>query len=529
MAGMHQETYTLSNSDIRRAIKALESWLKQQQLERRDSLSLSLAIEEMLLRWQDHFAQEQAFTLELGQRFRRPFICMTLKGERVDPTAQNEEVYDWNRRMMEGMGLVPEYAYRRGVNRVSYRIKPSKPSSLMAMVIAGAAALCIGMLARVLLPDHVAMLAQSFVVPVRETMLGLIAAIAVPMVFLSVLLGICSSASAAEFSKIGNGVLLRLLGKTFLYTLLVGVMIVPLFDLEMSNAVFSVDQLTGTLDMVLDIFPSGVVEPFVSGNTLQVIVIAIALGVAMLVMGERASEIKTLAEKANALVALLMEWACRLITPIVFLMLLETLWGDNVGALIRLWKPILIMFISTIAVALLSLLMTSRRYGVHPIKLLKKQMKVIMIAFSTCSSAATCSENMDSCEKKLGVDHRIASFGIPAGTVIYKPCASFLLLVCALYGAEQYAVSCSAVWLLLAWMTASLIAAALPPIPGGPLGCFSILFAQMGIPSEAVVFAVAISMITERVRTAGTILLLQHEMIDAANQYNLLDRDVLRE
>jgi hypothetical protein len=45
------------------------------------------------------------------------------------------------------------------------------------------------------------------------------------------------------------------------------------------------------------------------------------------------------------------------------------------------------------------------------------------------------------------------------------------------------------VWFIIAVITSSLLAIALPPLPGVGLMLYSTMFAQMGIPVEAIVLA----------------------------------------
>ena len=57
------------------------------------------------------------------------------------------------------------------------------------------------------------------------------------------------------------------------------------------------------------------------------------------------------------------------------------------------------------------------------------------------------------------------------------------------YFAQEYGVEVNPVWFIIAVITSSLLAIALPPLPGVGLMLYSTMFAQMGIPVEAIVLA----------------------------------------
>ena len=57
--------------------------------------------------------------------------------------------------------------------------------------------------------------------------------------------------------------------------------------------------------------------------------------------------------------------------------------------------------------------------------------------------------------------------------------------------AEIYGVAVSPVWLATAFLIAIVLAVAAPPIPGGALTCYTILFVQLKIPMDASPISIA--------------------------------------
>lgn len=526
-AGSYREVCTLSNADIASVMEKLERWLGQQKVEKQNLLQLSLSLEEILLRWQDRFGPDQAVTVVLGRRLGQALISMSVRGDACDPLQWDEGELDWSKRLLADLGLAPTYSYHRGVNQVWLKLKRKKISPLVQILCAAALAAVVGLAGLALLPQQVAAISQLLLQPVRSTLLGLLSAVAVPMIFLSVLLGVCGSGDAATFGKIGNRMLLRFVGKTVLFTAIAELLVLPLFSLQLRGGSMDAEQFSGALEMVLAMLPSNLFEPFLTGNTLQIIVIAVAAGLALLLLGSRGDTVKRFAEEVNSVIYLLLDWVSTLLPLIVFLLLLETFWAGNAAVLTCIWKPLVLSLAACLLLPAANLLALSRRLRISPLKLLRKMLPALTVALGTSSSAAAYSTHVKCCEKDLGISPKITGFGIPLGTVAYIPLVSIYFLLCVFCGAEQYGTACSAVWLVVACLSASLLAFATPPVPGGAIACYAVLFAQMGIPAEALALALAMDAVIDRFNTTANLAMQQLELLSQAHRQKLLDHDRL--
>ncbi|MBR4959020.1 MAG: cation:dicarboxylase symporter family transporter, partial [Phascolarctobacterium sp.] len=94
--------------------------------------------------------------------------------------------------------------------------------------------------------------------------------------------------------------------------------------------------------------------------------------------------------------------------------------------------------------------------------------------------------------------------------------------------AEVYGVTISLNWLLTALFISVVLAIATPPIPGGSLTCYTLLFLQLNIPAEAVPIIIAVEVIMDFICTAVNLLCLQTELVELAGDLNMLDYAKLR-
>ena len=83
-------------------------------------------------------------------------------------------------------------------------------------------------------------------------------------------------------------------------------------------------------------------------------------------------------------------------------------------------------------------------------------------------------------------------------------------------------------WLITGAVICTVLAIASPPVAGGGAVVYAMMFAQMGIPSEAIALALIIDMITDFGVTAFEVTALPLTLINVSSKMNMLDEDVLR-
>ena len=75
----------------------------------------------------------------------------------------------------------------------------------------------------------------------------------------------------------------------------------------------------------------------------------------------------------------------------------------------------------------------------------------------------------------------------------------------------------------------TLLVIAFPPIPGGGVLVFTIMFSTLGIPTEALIMVTAVEIVSEFFATGSNIMLLLLEIACGAARLGDLDRTVLAE
>ena len=499
-------------------------------VERKDALRYSLSIEECMLYWLDHGCGGKQIRLHTGKHMRTPFIELVMKGGPLNPYSKDDEEYGiYTDSILISLNLGPEYVYERGKNRIIYRLKKKSLGQIATLGIIVLLAFLIGMAGVFLFPDGVReMLLKNVIDPIYDTFFKILGCIAGPMIFLSVAWGVYGIGDAATFGRIGKKMMIRFSGTTLLVCACCSILY-PLLGPRLSLDGGAEGQLSSLVNLFLGIFPATIIEPFSTGNTLQIIFVAIVIGITLLYLGRQTSSIARAIEQVNLIVQFLMVIISKLVPSVIFLIVINLIWSGKISVMISSWKIIAVLLLSILAVSVIYLIVTSIRFKTGILTLVRKSMPTFFIALTTASSAAAFNTNVSTCEKKYGINSSLIQFGIPLGLVMHKPLTAVYNMVLVFFFANKYNIHCSISWIIIAVIVCSIVAIATPPIPGGGAIAYSVIFTQMGIPADAMSVALAIDIIIDFVLTAFEMLLLQLTLIHTSNSLGMLDRSVLAE
>lgn len=517
----------LSSLEISQFIEEFSLHMRKLQIERKNALKFSLSTEQILLQWQEHFGCDATVTITIRKRFGTLSMSIALEGEKYNPLTADSDEQEFSTQLLNNLGLAPIYNYKRGINYIIFKLSRQKDNSVLILLISFVAAVLLGILGLKFFASLASDIMTQFLVPVRTTIMNTLTAVAVPLVFFSVLQGIVGIGDVNSFGKIGKRLMGRFVLKTAAFTAVAGLLLLPVFSLDLFGD-GEITSFSGTLQIILDIFPENFIAPFLDGNALQAIVIAVVLGFAVLILDSRADGIKKAGNQLSSALYMIMKWVDKLIPALVFILLLETIWSGNIRSLLGLWKPLLVIAVASIVMILTELFVVAIKYKVSPTRLMKKLLPSTLIAFSTSCAMASYSVTSETCEKDLGINKKVTNFGLPIGFVAYMPAVSVYYLIILFYGLEQYGMSCSIEWLLIAWLTATLLSIATPPVSGGSMACFAVLLSQMSVPAGTIAYALAMNVIAERFCAAADLSMLELELIMTSDKTNYLDRDKLR-
>ena len=495
-------------------------------VEKREALRIKLTFEEVLLEYQSKFGEEAVFQLRLIKRFSSLKVELVVPGESCDPLDKPGEEDDVIRGLLAGIGLAPTWNYKNGRNYVVFIPKKKPLSGTMKMVAAIGLAGMAGILLN-LLPEGIRTGVNAYLLtPATNALMGLISAVSVPLIFLSVLRSIGSMGSMEILGKIGSKTLKSIVLEMTVIGILMTAFGSLFYHIEWGRG--GTSSFSQVLELIYDIIPSNLFEPFVTGNALQLIFIAILVGLAMLALSPKVNGVFDLVEQFNAIVETIMAGLSSMLPILIFMIFTGMISNGNLASLLSSWKMLLVIMLLLVLYIVVTILRIAIHQKMSPALLFKKAWPTLLICLTTASSAAAFSTNTWDAEKKLGIDKKLVEFGTPIGQVLFMPGFMAWLFGMEASFAESFGIPITVPWLVISVITNVLLCFAVPPVPGGALMGFTIAFTQLGIPMEAMGIAVAITALLDFPATACNVSGWQLTLIEVADSLNLLDKETLR-
>lgn len=520
-----KEEFTLSAQTIDRVSQLFAGALTEAGTDRRDILRIRLSLEDILGVWLERLEGSRVLYKKV-QRFGRLSIEVCVEGAQINP-GENDQDFLLSSRLLAQAGLALNYFYKNEKNCLACSPhKKAQAGQMMKLAAAILAALVAGGVIR-MFPQGVRNVVLGIAEPLFNTILSVLRAISSPLIFLSVCWGIINIGDLATVGRIGKKLIARMVIGTFVIGTVFILVALPFFRVTFEHSETALSGFSDIYAMVLGIVPSDIVSPFLEGNALQIVFLGICIGAVLLVLGQRVSEVQDIIMQANEVTAFLMGVIGKIVPVFVFLSIFNLMLFDAGVDLWGIAKVFALVVPASLLIMLFYVTAVSVRFRVSPVNLVRKLLPTFLIALSTGSSAAAFATNLETCTEKLGIPSKIANFAVPLGQIIYMSGAIISCLTLALCMAEYYDTPITPIWLVTAVLTTGLLVIAAPPIPGGALSVYTILFAQLGIPSAAVAIAVALNSILDCISTATNLLCLQLEVTLTSGNLKMLDREKL--
>ena len=278
---------------------------------------------------------------------------------------------------------------------------------------------------------------------------------------------------------------------------------------------------------IINIIPDNIVKPFLEGNVLALLILAVAIGIGLSKLPESENK-RVVVSGLNGLQDLLFLLIRGLIwtLPLGIVAFAAELTAQ-VGAGIMvdsICKYVLVVLGGNVIEFFIVLPLFLLTKGLNPFRVFSKMSPAVLMALFTKSSAATLPVTMDSAEQRLGVRKDVSRFVLPICTTInMNGCAAFIL-VTSLFVMQNGGVTLTVPTVLL-WILISVIAAV--GNAGVPMGCFFLTFSLMsgiGAPVEVLGMILPIYTIIDMIETAENVwsdscvcAMTNHDMQDSCS------------
>lgn len=362
----------------------------------------------------------------------------------------------------------------------------------------------------------------SWIKPLGTIFVKLLKLIAVPLILASLIKGISDLKDISKFASIGiKTIVIYVL--TTVIAISIGLTLVNMFNPGdgVSDATISKltetyannssvqgkiaeatrQQQSGPLDFVVDMIPENAFSALSNNKLmLQVIFLAIFLGISLLLIGEKnAKPLKDVFDSLNDVVLKMVDLIMLTAPYAVFALLANVVVSSGNPELLYA-----LLFYASIVVGGLLLMVCFYLIVVavvvkkNPFWFLKQISPAQLLAFSTSSSAATLPVTMERVEEHLGVDKEVSSFVLPVGATINMDGTSLYQAVAAVFIAQALNFDLTFTDQLMIVLTALLASIGSAAVPGAGMVMLVIVLESVGFPADKLAIGLALIFAVDR-------------------------------
>ncbi|MBQ0038248.1 MAG: dicarboxylate/amino acid:cation symporter [Clostridiales bacterium] len=530
---------------LRQGMDFVEETMKQQHLRSKEIRDALLLSEESMVRLIE-FA-EPGSTMHVSISFRAGLADITLSAP-GEPLPQPRTEFDLS---ADDSGLtrdtemaIREVLLHANQDKINYvrkgsynfiKIHAGNRERMFATrsLLAFALAIAVGLILQSALPQTAQQtLSDYLLTPIQTAFINALKMTMGPAVFFAIVAGISRFSSFADPGRVSLKVSVAYIATSVVAVLTgIGISLLlrpgklgELSNYAMQGVTPAPSDSESLVNMVVNIIPSNIIEPFLSLDTLQLIFTALVCGIALGKIGDYSSALSTAAHALQSLFNKMTELIYALVPYVVFFSTVALLLNVGTRLLLSLMQMLLVLLLA-LAVMLLFYMLILITSGINPLIFLKKYAPTMWDTFLAGSGIAALPKTMRCCKNSLGISPKVYSFSIPFGAMINMDGNCIYLTISCLFLARLCGVTLSPNDILPLIFTVVMLSIGAPMAWGTTLLCITVLLNHMGVPlvtiGSLLGLNVAVEMLLGMSNTLGDVVIA----LAVAKTEGLLDRD----
>ena len=348
--------------------------------------------------------------------------------------------------------------------------------------------------------------------------LGLIQMVVIPLVIVSIILGINSSRNL-DFVKNISVALIPYFVATTAVAISIGIFLVQVmrpgenFDTELldnlMNSGVANDRIPdyNLTDLTIpqrltNLIPTNIAQAELDKNMLQIVIASMLAGIALLSLPEKSAEpLVKLSVSVQMLCMKIIGWAMQIAPYAVFGLLCDIIIRTGYDAIesIALYSITVLcgLFAVFIVYMLIAVILGKRSLFAFISSIKEAQ----LIAFSTSSSAATMPVSISVAEERLRVKPSISRFVVPLGATINMDGTALYQAVAALFLCQVFGIELGTTEVLLLLATTIGASIGTPATPGVGIVVLATILAGIGVPPEGIALILGVDRLLDMCRT----------------------------
>jgi Na+/H+-dicarboxylate symporter len=354
-----------------------------------------------------------------------------------------------------------------------------------------------------------------------QLFLATIQMIVIPLVFASIIRGLAASESINQLKQLGIVSALFFLVTTAI-SAMIGLAVANLIEpgefLQIDGAVYSAaspapsEQATPPSwsempSRLIGLLPGNPLDAMVKGQMLQVVIFSIIVGIALISMPFRESKpIIDLLGSLQQVCMTIVRWAMVLAPFAVFGLMARLTSQIGLEALLGMAVYVLTVLVGLLILFGFYLSLVALLTREKATSFLIAIREVMLLAFSTSSSAAVMPLSIRTAEEKLSIRPSVSQFVIPLGATINMNGTALYHAVAAVFLAQVFNIDISLGGMALIVVMTVSASIGSPATPGVGIVILSLTLTSIGVPAAGIALIMGVDRILDMSRTAINVM-----------------------
>lgn len=351
--------------------------------------------------------------------------------------------------------------------------------------------------------------------PFGTLLIHLLSLIAIPVIFLTVVLAI-NKMNVTQLGRLGGKLILYYMATTaaaVFIGIFLALWINPGENLTLPDAKVDKPDTPGFSDVILNIVPENIFAAFNSGNLMAILFLAVIIGIAISTMKfSNETKIKEYGELLDRFFSALNEMFYKILKGIllyapvgVFAISASAFGGQGWSTFEALLKFTAVFYMG---IALLWIFIYSsflKLFHTPVLAFFKNIKDAYTTAFFTSSSIASLPVAIDSA-KKAGISKTTANFSLPLGAVFNSDGGALRMGVSLVFAANITNLNLSPTDFLVIVLIGTLLSIGTAGVPAAGLVTLSAVLSMFGLPLEIVALIAGVDVIIGMAGTASNVI-----------------------
>ena len=517
---LYTKEYKTSLEKIEELSKNIQNELASTKIPKKDINNVLLLLEEVAVELTNNDVTK-TFKVVLEKKFGNWSLKIVCEGEEYNPlelikSYDADDIEKSTRHILfstykDRLG----YSHKGKNNCVYIRIYETGKKAIYYTF----AAMIVGVIAGILLknfaPEKATLFCTNYIFDIVQTLfIKVLKMVLAPLVFCSIAASISGLSDISKVGKIAARVML-IYFLTSIMSVFIGFGFGKVFfsgnlNITLAGGVEKAAQKVGAAETlkntIVNVVPADIVSPVLNGEMLQVIFVAVIIGLCGNVLGDRVKIINDLIDAGNTICMKIVEVIMKFLPLTCFCSMASCVAGTGTKSLISLMKLVIAMYVGSVVLAVIYAILVAAFGKLNPLPFLKKVVPYMITPFIVQSSSACVPMTIDVCRNKLGVEDRVSSFSIPLGATINMNGTCLYQVIAVMMFMKACSIPLTVTNMFVITITIILLALGAPGVPGSTLLCLSTLFSTVGIPGTAITLIMGVNQFNDMICTSVNVM-----------------------